>query len=151
MHYGYLPGALPLRGQVVSMNMPTENDSRDTWRSRIGPMAILWVGIGIAAGCGLAQPSDGIAGLVAGIVAGVVVLVPVGLLLSLLGARWRESLIVGAIGQLFGLVASNFVASSSPRLLASQGLIFGALLGSTAVGFFYRLPRLIFGRRAVYS
>jgi hypothetical protein len=109
-------------------------------------MALVWLTFGVVVGAGVAQPGNGALGLVAGIVAGVSVLLPVGLVLGLTGGRATETLIGGAAGQLSGFAASALGGWGNPTLMATAGLIYGALAGATFVGVCYRLPRFLLAR-----
>src|SRR5262245_20735733 len=110
---------------------------------RVLGMAAVWLVFGSAVGM-LTAPKPDTIGVVAGVIAGVVVLVPVGLALACVGGRGRDS----AAGDLLGLTvvpAAWHLAALplSPAWAAPFGLLFGGIVGATAVGVFYRLPRLL--------
>ena len=78
-----------------------------------------------------------------------IILTPIGFLLGLIGGRWNESLIGAAVGQLVGLGVGLAGAWIEPKMLSTIGLVYGALFGATAIGLFYRLPRLLLSKRLV--
>jgi len=112
-----------------------------------GNMTLLWLAFGVVVGTCLAPPGGGWVRLVSGTIAGMIVLPPIGLVLGMLGARWREALACGFVGLLLGALAAAATAGSV-GYAAAFGLIFGGLLGATFLAFFYRLPRLLLSRRA---
>jgi hypothetical protein len=118
--------------------------SKEGWLRRVGYMALLWLVIGAVVGASVVRPGTGTPNLLAGVVAGMIVLGSLGILLGLIGGRWNEAAVGAASGQSIGLIAGVLGVTGGPVLLTTTGLIFGALVGSTIVGVFYRLPRLIF-------
>jgi len=119
-----------------------------TFLRRLGQMAFLWVILGSIVGI-CTVGAGGTILLIAGGIAGVVVLVPVGVILALLGARWPETLACATAGFLVGAGAGLFLESVGT--LAATGLIFGGLVGGTFLAVFYRLPRMLLKRLATQS
>jgi hypothetical protein len=116
------------------------------WR-RAAAMVGIWLFFGIVVGLSITKPNAGVMVYVAGAIAGMIVLSPIGFLLGLLGGRWNESLIGAAVGQVVGFCVGLIGKWMEPNLLATIGLIYGALLGATAIGLFYRLPRWLLKAR----
>lgn len=108
-------------------------------------MTLLWLAFGVVVGACLTPPGGGWIRLVSGAIAGMIVLPPIGLLLGMIGARWRETLACGFVGLLLGALAGA-VGAGSVGYASAFGLVFGAFLGATFLAFFYRLPRLILNR-----
>jgi len=111
-------------------------------------MALLWLAFGIVVGACLVPPGGGWIRLVSGAIAGMIVLPPLGLLLGMLGARWRDCLACGFVGLLLGALAGT-AGAGSVGSAAAFGLILGGFVGATFLAFFYHLPRLILSRSSV--
>jgi hypothetical protein len=113
-----------------------------------GKMMLLWAFFGtcIGAGCG---PSDaGMVGIIAGMIAGVIIMPWLGLVLGLLGAEVRCTLIGGVQGTIVGLLAGVACGVTPIAYVVHSGLIGGALAGGTVpfvLGQFQRTGRLMFG------
>lgn len=123
-------------------NVPTSS----IWRLA-GAMVGVWLFVGVAVGIGISKPNAGPIGYFAGALAGMIVLAPIGFALGAIGGRWNESLIGAAVGQVVGLCVGFAGNWMEPKMLSAIGLIYGALLGATAIGLFYRLPRWLFKGR----
>jgi hypothetical protein len=103
----------------------------------------VWGLIGSAVGVLTAQ-TPGPVGIVAGIIAGMIVFTPIGAVLTLAGARARDSLFGAVLGLVLASVLAGFgTAPVLPVSVVPFGLLFGALVGATVVTAFYRLPRLV--------
>jgi hypothetical protein len=115
---------------------------REAWRRVLG-MAAVWLVFGAAVGVLTAPKPDAI-GVVAGVIAGVVVLLPLGLVLTCVGGRGRDSTAGGLLGLIVVPAVWHLAALPLPPAWAAPfGLLFGGIVGATAVGVFYRLPRLV--------
>lgn len=126
--------------------IPTQPAFRNMLRRLVGMLAV-WVGIGVVLGL-LAGHGTGLIALAASLTAGIIVMVPVGVLLTLVGGRRDESLSGGVIGLIGGAAVGVIARQTDPRQFAVLGMVCGALLGATVIAAFYRLPRLIRSRLA---
>jgi hypothetical protein len=125
-------------------------DTPSALRSALGrlpAMALTWLLMGLMLGL-LAGRGSGPTGLAAALTAGALVMMPVGLVLTALGARWDESLAGGTLGMLLGLGAAYLAGRPDLRGAAALGLASGAFVGATALTLFYRLPRAAIRRPA---
>ena len=114
--------AIPMVKAVPAISM---------WR-RAAAMVGIWLFFGVMVGISINKPDAGIVGYTAGAIAGMIVLAPIGFLLGMIGGRWNESLFGAAVGQLVGFGVGLAGQWMEPNLLATIGLIYGALLGATA-------------------
>ena len=132
-----------MRAETSTAAEPTASPA-ETFRAtlrRMPGMIAVWLGFGVLLGF-VSPAGTGPIGVAAGATAGVIVLTPMGVMLALLGGRWRETL----AGGLLGLLIVPHVASVpglTPRLMNAFGLIFGGIVGATAVTALYRFPRLL--------
>jgi hypothetical protein len=113
---------------------------------RIPGTASVWALFGVAAGVQIAPAASGPIMIAAMIVAGLIVYVPLGVLLAVIGAKWKETLCGGAIGMVVALIMALVSARPDADQLAAFGLTFGGLVGGTFLNFAYRLPRLVFSQ-----
>ena len=107
-----------------------------------GTMAV-WAFFGIAAGICLASPEPSLIKIIAMCIAGLIVFVPLGGLLALVGAGWRELLLGGSLGMVAAFAAALIGDRPDAAQFAAVGLTFGGLLGGTVLTVAYRLPRLV--------
>jgi hypothetical protein len=110
---------------------------------RVLATTLLWSVFGLIVGGLMAPP--GTIGLVANGVAGVIVLTPLGMLVGLLGGRWKETLLCGLIGISVGAMRGAWGDADGAAFSAAVGLVCGGIVGATFVSVFYRLPRLVVG------
>jgi hypothetical protein len=110
---------------------------------RVLATAFVWTGFGLVVGVLIAPP--GPIGAVAGCIAGMIVLTPLGVLLGLIGGRWKETLLCGLVGFVLGTTGGAWGDAARTGYFAAAGLVYGGVVGATFVSLFYRLPRLVFG------
>lgn len=127
--------SLPRLAERVSTVQPTLG-------RRVRDMSLLWLGFAVTVGPSTAPAEHGVIGLVAGALAGLIILVPVGVLLGLLGAGWKQTL-CGALGGLLLGAAIGFLGGHTDAVRrAGTGLLTGALVGATLPAMLYRMRAL---------
>jgi hypothetical protein len=99
--------------------------------TRVGSMALLWLGLGAVVGILSAPPDGGIIGFAAGATAGMIVLPAFGAPLGLFGGRWRESLMGAVCGFSSGIAVTLFGGGARAAPSVSLHLVFGAGVGAT--------------------
>jgi hypothetical protein len=120
---------------------PAQTDAVRAALRRMPGMVLVWLGFGVLLGF-VAPSAPGKVAMAAAATAGVIVLTPMGVVLALVGGRWRESL----AGGLLGLLVVPYLMSMpglEPRMMNAFGLIFGGIIGATVLTVLYRLPRLL--------
>ena len=134
-------------GKTVRSGEPAHVTALRGLALRARDLAVLWLAFGVVVGACTTPAGGGWVCLVAGAIAGIIVLTPVGMVLSLIGARPRETMVCGLGGLALGALA-GMAGSAEVGPAAAFGLVFGGMVGATFVAFFYRLPRLLLGRLA---
>jgi hypothetical protein len=109
---------------------------------RVPGTAGAWAVLGVTAGL-FTAPSPGAIGILAGILAGLIVYPPLGVVLALIGARWKGTLIGGLLGLVAGGLGAFVCGRPDAAHLAAVGLTLGGLVGGTLLTVAFRLPRLI--------
>jgi hypothetical protein len=106
-------------------------------------MSLVWLGFALYVGATSMLPGADVIGLVSGAIAGVIVLVPIGVVLGLLGGRWKETCIGGVSGLTIGGLAGLLTGQANALLVANTGLVGGALLGATFSTLFHRVRAVV--------
>ena len=117
------------------VDRPVKLVSQFGFRRRLASMAIAWLFIGTLVGAfNWLQLGGGLIGFVSQIIAGMLVLSLLGIALTLLGGRAKESLSGGAFGMVAGSVMGLFISSSfSLWEVLNLSMLMGAITGATIV------------------
>lgn len=108
--------------------------------------ALIWSLLGVMVGICIAPELTPIP-LAANIIAGTIVLTPVGIALSLFRSKWQE-VVIGSILGFTGGILLALTRSEPCGYMAAVGIIFGGMVGATAIPVLWRFPRLVFNRLA---
>ncbi len=105
------------------------------FKRRLASMTIAWLFMGMLVGAfNWLQLGGGFSGFVSQIIAGMLVLSLLGIALTLLGGRAKESLSGGAFGMVAGGVVGLFISSSfSLWEMMNLSMLMGAIVGATIV------------------
>jgi hypothetical protein len=108
----------------------------------------VWAALGAVMGAGVGLEGGGIVGAVGGMIAGMVELAVLGACCALVGGRPGESVVGAVVGLLAGLTVGIGAKPAPVGLVASFGLIFGAITGATLRPYLklLSLPLLLLGR-----
>jgi hypothetical protein len=101
-------------------------------RRRMASMTSVWLFLGMVLGIHTGwRLHAGPVAIVSHAIAGSIVLAFLGIAISILADRWRESLIGGLGGMLFGAVAELWNCATPAGQAVNMGLLIGALVGAT--------------------
>jgi hypothetical protein len=122
-----------------------------TTRTRILQMATIWAVLGAVVGARVGMAGRGAFGALAGALVGVSELPTVGVIFALLGGKPHET-ILGSIGGFLGGLTVGMIGGQAPVvLLATVGLLVGAIVGSTLQAYvrLVSLPIALLERRGL--
>jgi hypothetical protein len=117
---------------------PGSSPLRARFGRRLGAMTLMWLGFALAAGALAMPPGGGAVAVIAGMLAGTIVLVPLGVVLGLVGGRWKETLVGGVGGLLLGLLTALLGGQAAILSQGATGLVAGGLVGATLPGLLRR-------------
>jgi hypothetical protein len=125
-----------------------ERDSRPALQRpalgrRLLDMTILWTLFGAIIGAGTGPDRRGTLDLVSFAIAGMIVLAPLGMVLGLIGGKWKEALIGAGIGLAAGAMLGGLGREDDLVAGANIGLIMGGIFGTTASAFYRQAVRLL--------
>ena len=101
-------------------------------RRRMASMTAAWLFLGTVIGIHIGwRLNAGPVAIVSHVIAGWIVFSFAGVAISLLGGRWKESLLGALCGTLVGLVAELWNWAAPPGAAFNQCLVVGAIVGAT--------------------